>query len=208
VACGRRELLGVIAPQDQAAALGDVRHGPTPGAAGADAADAIDIAGGTGTAPAAHIHIGEGIGRAEGAHQPLDEPAGIPDRGRGGGGEAKGHGFRPILVRDPAHGSSGQIERRVPADPFPARIGLALRAGAPQRMGQPFRVIDQFRRRPSLGTDRLPGWVRGIGVKPNETAIFYRRHRATARPTEAAIAVDALRISVIGHDISLPLAYW
>jgi hypothetical protein len=196
---------GVIAPQDQAAGLGDVRHGPT---AGADAADAVDIAGGTGTAPAAHIHIGEGIGRAEGAHQPLDEPSRIRDRSRGGGREAKGHGFRPILVRDPAHGGSGQIERRVPADPFPAWISLTLWAGAPQRMCQPFRVIDEFRRRPPLGAERLTSWVRGVGVKSGEAAIFHRRHCATARPAEGAIAVNALRAIMISHHVALPFVYW
>ena len=112
-----------------------------------------------------------------------------------------------MLVRDPAHGSGGQIERRVPADPFPAWIGIALRAGAPQRMRQPFRVIDEFRRRPPLGADRLPGRVRRVGVKPGEAAIFHRRHRAAAGDAEAAIAVDALYAGVISHDISLPSAY-
>jgi len=63
------------------------------------------------------------------------------------------------LVRDPAHGGGGQIKRHVPANPFPARINVALRAGAPQRMRQPFGMIDEFRRRPALGAERLSGRV-------------------------------------------------
>ena len=151
----------VVAPQDQTPGVGDVRHGST---APPTAADAVGIAGGKGTTPTAQIQIGEAIGRAEGVHQPPDETGGIRDGGRGGGGEAEGHGFRPMLVRDPTHGSSGQIERRVPADPFPARIGIALRPGAPQRMRQPFGMIDEFRRGPPLGADRLPSRVRRVGV--------------------------------------------
>ena len=45
----------VVAPQDQAAAVGDVRHRPA--AAGADAADAIGVAGGEGAAPAAEVEM-------------------------------------------------------------------------------------------------------------------------------------------------------
>ena len=45
---------GVVAPQDQNAAIGDVRH-RTPAAADADAADTVSIAGGEGAPPAADI---------------------------------------------------------------------------------------------------------------------------------------------------------
>ena len=68
-------------------------------------------------------------------------------------------------------------------------------------------MIDEFRRRPALGADRLPGRVRWVGVEPGEAAIFDRRHRAAAGDAEPAIAVDALRAGVISHDISLPSAY-
>jgi hypothetical protein len=112
-----------------------------------------------------------------------------------------------MLVRDPAHGRRGQIECLVPAHAFPAGVGIALRAGAPQRMGQPFRMIDQFRPRPSLRAERLPGRMRGVGVKPGEAAIFDRRHRAAAGDAEATIAVDALRAGVLSHAIVLRSAY-
>ena len=58
-------------------------------------------------------------------------------------------------------------------------------------------MIDEFRRRPPLGAERLPGRVRWVGVQPGEAAILYRRHRAAAGDAEAAIAVDALRAGVI-----------
>jgi hypothetical protein len=123
---------GVVAPQDQTSGMGDVRHGSAPAAV--DAPDAVSIASGKASAPTAHIQIGEAIGRAEGVHQPVDETGGIRGRGRGGGGNTKGDSFWPILVCDPAHSGGGQIERRIPANPLPARIGIALRARAPQRM--------------------------------------------------------------------------
>jgi hypothetical protein len=74
-------------------------------------------------------------------------------------------------------------------------------------MRQPFRVIHKFWSRPSLGTDRLPSRVRWVGVKPSETAIFYQRHRSTASDAEAAIAMNALDVSVISHAILLPSVY-
>jgi hypothetical protein len=54
--CGRMGetgVTGVVAPQNEAAAVLDVRHRAT--AAGADAADPVGIAGGEGAAPAADI---------------------------------------------------------------------------------------------------------------------------------------------------------
>ena len=56
-------------------------------------------------------------------------------------------------------------------------IGIAFRPGTPQRVGQPVRMIDEFRRGAALGAKRLPGGVRGIGVQPDEAAIFDHRHR-------------------------------
>jgi hypothetical protein len=196
---------GVVAPQEQHAAVLDIRHGAH--ATGADTADAISVAGGEGAPPAAEVHGDARVRGADGVRQPLDEAGGIRDRGGGGGSQGEDNRLRLILVRDPAQGGGGQIECLVPANPFPAGIGVALRAGAPQWMGQPLRMIDQFRRRPPLGAERLPGRMRGIRVQPGEAALFDRRHRATAGDAEAAIAVDTLRAGMLSHAIVLRSAY-
>ena len=74
---------GVVAPQDQAAALLDIRH-PAAGAAGADAADAEGVARGEAAPPAAQVQRPDHVRRAEGIHQPAHEHRGIRDRGGGG----------------------------------------------------------------------------------------------------------------------------
>ena len=62
-------------------------------------------------------------------------------------------------------------------------------------------MIDELRSRASLGAERLPGWVRRIGVQPFETAVFYRRHGAAAGDAQSAIAVDVLRSGLMSHDV-------
>ena len=46
----------------------------------------------------------------------------------------KANASGPMLFGDPPHGRGGQIESFVPADPLPAGIGVALRAGTLQRI--------------------------------------------------------------------------
>jgi hypothetical protein len=50
-----------------------------------------------------------------------------------------------VLLSDTLHRGGGQIQRLVPADPFPPGIGSSLGTGSSERVRQPLRVIDQLR---------------------------------------------------------------
>jgi hypothetical protein len=184
-------IAGVVAPQNEAAAVLDVRHRAT--AAGADAADAVGIAGGEGAAPAADIEGDCRVRGAKGVRQPTNEAGRIRDRGGGGGRQGKGDRLRPVAFRGPAHRSGGQVQGLVPADPFPAGVWVTLGPGAAQRVGQPLRMIDELRCRAALGAERLARRVRGIGLETGEAALFDHGDAAASGDAQPAIAVNALR---------------
>ena len=95
-----------------------------------------------------------------------------------------------MLFGDPPHGRGRQIESLVPADPLPARIGIALRPGTLQGMKQPVGAVDEFRRGTSLGTQRLTGRMRRIGLQRDEAALLDRRDGATTRDAEGTKRFD------------------
>ena len=116
---------------------------------------------------------------------------------------AEGDRLRPVLFGDAPHRCGGQVERLVPGDPLPARIGIALRAGAAQGMRQPIRVVDELGCGAALGAERLAGRMRGVGVEPDEAAVLDGGDRAAARDAQAAIGVDALLGGSCGHRVPL-----
>ena len=97
----------------------------------------------------------------------------------------KATALRPVPLRRPAHRGGGQVECLVPADPLPAGIGITLRVGPPQRVGQPLGMVDEFRRGAALGAQRLAGRVFWIGFEAGEAAILTTAtapHRAMQNP--------------------------
>src|SRR5215471_7758834 len=94
-------------------------------------------------------------------------------------------------------GCEGQ--RFVPANPFPAWVGLSFGARAPQRVRQSLRMVDELRRCASLGAERLTGRMTGIGVEVGEAPILDNRYGAAARDTEAAISMNAADAAAIGR---------
>src|SRR5712692_1539804 len=93
----------------------------------------------------------------------------------------------------------GELERLVPANPLPARVGIALRARPFEWIEQPVGVVDELRRGSPLGAQRLPGWVRWIRLQGNETAILDDGDRATPRGTQRAVALNPLDGGLGGH---------
>jgi hypothetical protein len=144
---------GVVAPKDQHAAAGDIRHSPA--AAGADTANAISVAGGEGTPPPAEVQGDVPIGRAEGVREPLDETIGIGDRCRRRRGKGKGNGLRAVLLSDAAHCGRSQVEGLIPADALPAGVWIALGPRPAKGVGEPLGMRYEFRRRPTLRADCL-----------------------------------------------------
>ena len=124
----------------QAAAVGDDRHSADCRAGADAAAAAVGVAGGADATPAADIEILNGIRCAEGIHQPPNETIGIRDRGG-----RSGAWRQPSRYLDPT-------------DAFPAGIGIALRARAAELVGQPFGVVDEFRRGAALWRRALGQW--------------------------------------------------
>ena len=195
---------GVVAPQDQASAVGDVGHRAR-AAADRDAADAERVLGGKAAPPAAHVDAVEEVRCAERIHQPPHEGRRIADRRGRGGGHAEGNRLRAMLRLDPLQGSGGEVEGFVPRNRHPTGIGVALGTRAAQRTGQALRVIDQLGGGASLGTDRLPRRMRGIGIEANEAPALHRRDRAATRDTQGAMAVNFLRGRMVGHGDRAPL---
>jgi len=187
---GEAGVAGVVAPQDQNAAVLDVRHGTATGAC-ADAADAVGVAGGKGAAPAADIQGDCRVRGAEGVRQPTNETGGIRDRRGGGRRQGEGDRLWPVALGDPAHRGGGQVQGLVPADPLPAGVGVPFRAGAAQWMGQPLRMIDELRCCPALGAQRLARRVCGIRFETREAAVLDRRDAAASGDAQPAIAVNA-----------------
>ena len=180
---------GVVAPEDQAAAVRDVRHRPA-AAAGGDARDAERVARGVASAPAAHVQRPDEVRRAEGVHQPTQEGRRIADCGGGGGRLAERHALRPVRRRQPSHRRRRRVQRLVPGDLHPTRIRLALRPGAAQGPGEPLLAVDQFRRGPTLGAKRLAGRMCGVGIEPRETPVLHGGDAAAAGDAQAAKAGD------------------
>ena len=88
---------------------------------------------------------------------------------------------------DPAQPGGSQVKRFVPADTLPARVGVTLRPRALQGIEQPVRMVDELRRRPPLGAQRLAGWVRRVRFESDETAVLNHRDRTTTRDTQSAV---------------------
>ena len=190
---------GVIAPKDQAAAVGDVRHRPS-AAAGCDAPNPERVAGGETPAPAAHVQRPHQVRRAEGVHKPAHEGRRIANCGGGGGRLAESHALGPMRLRQPSHRRRRRIQGLVPGDLRPARIRLAFRPGATQGPGQPLLAVDQFRRGPALGAKRLAGRMRGVGIEPREPPAFHAGDAAAAGDAQAAKA-GYLRNRVGAHGL-------
>jgi hypothetical protein len=101
----------------------------------------------------------------------------------------------PCRCASPPHRGGGQVQRLVPTDPLPAGVRIALRAGPTQRVSESQRVVDELRRRTSLGADRLSGRVRWIGsrrMKRPASTVATVPQRAMHK---GAVAVDATRVA-------------
>jgi hypothetical protein len=191
----------VVSPQDQNAAVLDIRHSAR--TADADTADPVGVARGKASTPAAQIEGNTCVRRTECVGKAPDEDGRVRDRRRGWGRQCDCDRLRSIPRRASAHRISGQVERFVPADPLPAGIGITLRAGTAQRMGQPLAMIDQFGGRTPFSTKCLAGRMSRIRIEAGKTVAFDDRNRAASGNAKCAITVDALSIRANGHALLL-----
>ena len=175
VAVGQAGEARVVAPEQDAGGVLEIRH-----RASRDAiADAERVTGRKDATPAAQLHRSAQVRAAEGAHQPLNPDRRIRDGGRRPGDLAEHHALRTVALRDLPEPRRRHLQRLVPADPLPARVGIALRACPFQWIEQPIRMVDKFRRRPPLRAERLAGRMRRIRFQGDKAAVFDAGDRAT-----------------------------
>jgi hypothetical protein len=179
----------VVAPKDQATAVSDVRHSPA-AASGGDARDPERIACGKASAPAAHVESPYEVRRAEGVHQPTQERRRIADRGGRGRRLTERYARWSVRCREPSHRCRCRVQRLIPGDLHPTRIGRALRPGAAQGSGEPVLAVDQLRRGATLGAKCLAGRMGGVGIEARKTPILDAGDAAAAGNAETAKAGD------------------
>ena len=139
------------------------------------------------------------IRAAESALQPFQPRAHIFGRGTGGGRTAEDHGLGTAFGFDGGQFVGNGPESLVPRDRFPARIGIALRPGAPHRLAQTVRRIDHFGRRRSLDADAAIGMI-GIRRHFGEDVILDSRDYAAARCAHGAVGGNFLG----SHSCAVP----
>lgn len=103
--------------------------------------------------------------------QPLNEATEVANCSGRRRGQRKRERIGPVSLHDAAQGSGGLVQRRVPGDRLPSRIGIAFRAGSAQRPSQPFRMVDEFRAGTAFGAERPAGGVAGIGLLTRKAAM-------------------------------------
>ncbi len=104
-----------------------------------------------------------------------------------------------MRLGDTAHGRCRHIERFIPIDAYPSRVGVAFGARPFQRMQKPVLAVDQLRRRPPLGAKRFAGWVLGVGTQRDELARLHRCDRTTACKAKRTVCIDLFLLVRAGH---------
>jgi len=154
--------------------------------------------------PAAKLDCEAHVRSAKGAHESPDPGERVRHGGSGRRGDTEGDALRAELVRQPAHGDRREVERFIPADPLPARIGISLRASALQWIEDPVGTVDQLRRGATLCAQRLAGRVRRVWLQGDETVAFHDSDRAAMRPTQRAVALNPFGSRVAGDHHATP----
>ena len=178
--------VGIVAPKEDAAGVLQVGHECT-GNGGAEGVLRRQI-----SPPAAQFHRYAQIRAAVGVHQALNPDDRVVGGRSGRGDDTEDDALGTMRLGNFAQPGGRQIERFIPADPLPSRVGIALGPRTFHRIAQPVRMVDEFRRRPSLGTERLAGWVRRIRLEGDKTAVLHHGDRTTTRHTQGAVTRDAL----------------
>ena len=155
--------------------------------------------------PATDIERQRHVRRAEGIGEPADPGSAIGQRCRGRGCLGDGHRLRPMARGDPPQFGGDQVERLVPGDALPARVGIALGSCAPEWMCQPVPVVDQLRRGSALGAEGLARGMARIRLERSQATILDDGDSTAARYAECAVGSDSLGRGCLVHGVQ-PLA--
>ena len=183
----------IEAPEQDAAGALIVRHAdPRTGGEGA----------GEFPVPGADLSAVAGVRRSEAVDQPIDPGHRVGDRRGRRRRDGKGHRLRTVFGGDPPQRRCGLVQRLVPTDAPPARIGIALRPRTAQRKQQAVARVDHFRSSAALCAQRLAGRMRRIGFERHEATVLDHRLASAARDAERTVRGNAAGVVRHGIDLS------
>ena len=172
---GRR----VVAPQEQAGGPLEVRGADV----GAEGERGRVVA-----MPRAELLAPHHVGAPERADEPVDPREAVGDRGARGRGDRERHRLGALALGQRAHALRGPVERLVPGDAHPARVGIAPGPRAAHRVEQPIGRVHQLRRGLPLHAQVPAGRMRRVGLDRDQPAVLHHRHAPAARAAQRAEA--------------------
>ena len=123
---------------------------------------------------------------AEGIDETLDPAQIIRDRGAARRRQTEGDRLRTRLFANAIEFGRGPVERLLPCDPLPARVGIALRPCPPERIKLPLRAVHDLGGRAAFYAERLTGRMVRIWFLADEAAFARHQDSAAARLAECA----------------------
>ncbi len=136
--------------------------------------------------PVADLGAVRDVGAAEGVDQAVDPANVVGDRRAARRGQPERDGLGAGLTADTVERGHGRVERLVPGDALPARIGIALGTRAPERIELALRVVDDLGRGATFYAQRPPRRMLRIRLLPDEAAVARDQNRAAARAAKGA----------------------
>jgi hypothetical protein len=121
---------------------------------------------------------------AEGVDETLDPAQVVRDRGAARGRQAEGDRLRTRLAANAIEFGRGPVERLLPGDPLPARVGSALRPCPLERIELALRIVDDLGGCAALDAERLTGRMFRIWFLADEAAFARHQDSAAARLAE------------------------
>ncbi len=182
----------VGAPEEDAAAVGEIGHGQAVGAE--------RVGGGAGVArPLAEVRGADHVWRAEQGRQAPQPRLDLVEPGAAAGALAERHGARAV---GGAHGQQlrrDEVERLVPGDALPAGVGVGLGARAAHGVVHALGLVEELRGGPSFGADGAAVRVGRIRVDAEDAVAGHRRDGRAVDRAQPAVASHRPRRRALVH---------
>ena len=178
-------------PEQKCAAVGDIRRRDFH-------AERVSKAGVL--VPIADMRRRNPVGTAEAIEQARQPSLGIGYRGATTGAFGQGHRARTVTFTNGIQTRGDIVKRFIPTHPLPSRVAVAFRSGSFERMIEPIRMVDQFRRSFSFETKYPAVGMIVIGFEPNDFAICHGRDRSAVRRAQRAEAAHGICSCIRSND--------
>ena len=137
--------------------------------------------------PAADLHAVDEVGASETSHETLD-PLEAVDHGRAARRRNReGDRLRSVIGPNLAESPGDLLQRLVPANLEPARIGITPRSRASEGTCQPARAPNHFGCGTALRAKRGAGWMAWVGCDGDQSAVGDVIQRTASRPAKRTI---------------------